>query len=146
MDAVALLENVRVIVPLRPPYLAYLTRRYRTGRPNDTPQQKQQLFAKWWYELIRKAKYMNPLFVPIEAGLDREMLLQSIANDLEAPVVDEHAYKCILAQWPKVGTAGRRPERIEFEETGLIDGVVPDFLDFAVEWYGGIISSLKALQ
>ena len=145
VDVVASTENVRVLFPLRPPYLTYLTRRYRTGRPTDTPEQKQEIIAKHWRELIRKSEYMNPLYLPVEAGLDREMVLQSIANHLEADI-NQEVFDEIVESWPKVGTVGGRPERDEYEKTGLIDGVTPHFLDFAIEWYEGVVLRLKVVQ
>ena len=54
LDDVARNESVRVVIPLRHPYLAYLTRRYRVGRPSDTPEKKRRIIAGHWKEMIRR--------------------------------------------------------------------------------------------
>jgi len=143
LDEVALHESVRVVIPIRPPYLSYLTRRYRLGAATDSVETKQKKVALHWKELIRKAKYMNPLFVPVEEDLDRRQLLQTIANHLDAPIVNQERFEKFVTDWPKVCTAGPREERDEYESSGLIDEVTPTFLDFAVIWYQGVVLELK---
>lgn len=146
LDDVALHESVRIVTPLRHPYLAYLTRRYRVGAAKDSAEAKQKIIALHWRELLRKSKYMNMLFVPIEEGFDRARSLNIIANCLHAPVKCPDVFQKMVGEWPKVGTAGPRKERQIYESTGLIDGVEPHFLDFAVEWYKGIVLELEAVE
>lgn len=86
------------------------------------------------------------LFVPVEEGFDKVALLQSIANRLAAPIIDQKEFDRIVNEWPRVGTVGERPERDEYEATGLIDGEELHFLDFAVEWYNVVISELEVVQ
>lgn len=85
---------------------------------------------------------MSNIYVPVEAGLDKRKLLQSIADHLKAPIKDEEFFEEMVEKWPKVGTTGPRPERDEYEKTGLIDGKALTFLDSAVEWYEDIVQSI----
>ncbi len=143
LDPVVKDERVRVIFPLRSPYLSYLTRRYRVGKTSDTVEQKRQAVILHWKTLIKKAKYMNPLYVPVEAGLDNRKLLQSIVKHLDAPVVNQEKFEEFVTRWPKVGTAGARYDRDVYEATGFIDGRQPTFLDFAVDWYEAVVQSIN---
>jgi hypothetical protein len=143
----ALIEDptVQVIVPLRFPYHCYITRTFRAKKIGAPPVLKGRA-AAMWQRLIRECAQGTPIFLPVDAGLDRRVLLDSVVAAIGAPIVDQSVYDGMLAQWPMVGTRGPQEERIEYDKTGLIHGETPDFLNFAVEWYEGIISSLKALQ
>jgi len=80
--------------------------------------------------------------LPVDSTLDREWLLQSVADHLEAPI-DESVFKEMLA-WPKVGSLGQRKEHYEYAAYGLIDGQPATFLDFAVDWYDDILDQYSA--
>ncbi len=135
-------SDVQIIVPLRDPYLVYLTRRYRLLHPTDNPREKRETMARYWHWLIMDTALMSNIYVPVEAGLDKRWLLQSIADHLKAPIKDEEFFEKMIEEWPKVGTAGPRPERDKYERTGLIDGKALTFLDSAVEWYEDIVQSI----
>ncbi len=135
-------ESVRVVIPIRPPYLTYITRRYRNA---DFEGDSRINMVNHWEQLIQRAASIDPIYVPIEEDVDRRQLLHSIANFLEAPVVNQAEFDRFADTWPKIGTAGSMSERKKYERSGLIDGVTPIFLDFAVDWYKGVVLELEGV-
>ncbi len=138
-------KNVRMIIPLRHPYCAYVTRNFKSGKVARLRKVVQAPYIKHWKTLIENAAKTEPAFLPVDSDLDRVKLLQLIANHLEAEpsleVLSARAY-----QWPKIGTQGMSEEMETYLATGIIRGERPTFLDFAVEWYRSRIQSLEALQ
>ena len=146
-DITALINDptIQVITPLRFPYHSYITRTFRVLRIGN-PEVLKGRAAAMFQRFIRECAQGDPVYLPVDSDLDRKKLLQSVVDCIEAPIVDQALLDVMGDQWQKVGSRGPQDERIEYDKTGLIHGEIPDFLNFAVEWYKGTILSLNAIH
>lgn len=142
-------KDVRMVTPLRDPYMAFITRWYHFHPiiETKTQEEKEESFAAYWRGLIKDVEMAeSPIYLPVDSDLDHRWILQYVAEGLDARIRNMEFFNKMVDGWPKVGTVRVLPERDEYEATGQIEGETPTFLDFAVEWYRSRIQSLKALQ
>ncbi len=135
-------QIVKFVVPLRDPYLAYVTRNFKSGWTRRQKIQMQAPYIKLWETLIENVVKADCVFLPVDTDLNRIMLLQSVANHLDAKV-ELKLFFDMVYDWPKVGTMGMSSEKELYLKTGMIRGEKPTFLDFAVDWYDATIARLE---
>jgi len=124
--------NIKLISPLRDPYLSYITR-LETDSALE-PLESKLMMINYWRVFIRKTAIHRPAFVHVNCPKDdRQKVLQIAAQHLGAQVAKSQLLN-FVKEWPKVGTLGDNEMKDEYLAQGTIDGKVPHFLDFAVDW------------
>jgi hypothetical protein len=130
-----------MVVPLRNPYLAYVTR----SSSHQSVEGAKVKIANFWKLLMNAESKFDMCFLPVDyENLNRLRVLQSIANHLECNWDEEEVARVAL-DWRKVGTRGPSPEKEEWAKTHTIKGQVPTFLKEAEDWYYKKIEELGAL-
>ena len=142
-------HEIKTVIPLRSPVAQYITRwqEMSRGAPRGVKGAaiSRATAIQLWKWLAESLEKYNYVFLPIEAGFDRKELIWRVANHLEVlPDADEMERFC--REWPKVGTAGPRAEREEYDANGevKINGYGMGFLDAPMKWYGELIEQYGA--
>jgi len=123
--------TIKLVSPLRDPYLSYITR-LEMGGMDDA--EGKQTMINYWRVFIRKTAIYRPIFVPVHCAPENRLkLLQTTAQHIGAqvPKLQLHNY---VKEWHKVGTTGDSELKTEYLTHGTIEGEKPHFLDFAFNW------------
>ncbi len=134
-------HGTRMIIPLRDPYRAYLTRLNTFRSDADAITQTRSL---WEYLMAAERDY-KVVYLPVDhVNLDRRKVLKSVAQHLEADY-DETTLNSFADVWLQIGASQPTASREEYESSKLIDGEHPTFLKEAQDWYFDKVGILEKL-
>ncbi len=141
MEPLVNYHGSKMVVPLRDPYRAYLTRRH--AYPYDEGARTHM--ASLWKILMDGTEGVDVAYLPIDApNVDKHLLLQSIAIHLDCGYDTESLDK-IATQWLRIGSRGPSAARDEYENAKLIGGEHVSFLKTAQDWYFDKVGILEKL-
>jgi hypothetical protein len=129
--------DVKLVVPLRDPYLAY-TSRYHLDYPvrDSGTQNNKNRCVEYWQSLIETTALYPTVFLPINCNeKDRLLNLVKVGKYLGANT--NSRFIDYATNWTAIGSDGMNELKHEYIERGTIDSVKPTFLDFAVNWMKG---------
>jgi len=134
-------HGARMVIPLRQPYRAFMTRRHTYPTMEGAMRQT----SGFWTMLMEADKHFDTVYLPVDhENLDRVLLLRHIAEHLECDIMTD-ATDRMAREWKKVGTMGPSPEKGEWEKSRTIKGEPPTFLNDAVDFYYDKIGVLENL-
>ena len=136
MSIMSMNPAMKIILPLRDPYLSYITRycRVTSSTIESTIQDHKKDCIENWHGLIETSTRYQPIFLPIDCNEnDRLRHLVDIGKYLDANTPNRIVE--FANEWTRVGSQGITVAKSEYVEHGTIDGEIPHFLDYAVEWW-----------
>ncbi len=136
MSIMSMNPAMKIVIPLRDPYLSYITRYCRVSSSiiESTIQDHKKDCIENWHGLIEISTRYQPIFLPIDCNEnDRLRHLVDIGKYLGANTPNRIVE--FTNEWTVVGSQGITTAKSEYVEQGTIYGEKPTFLDFAVEWY-----------
>lgn len=141
MEPLAGYHGTRMIVPLRDPYRAYLTRRH--AYPYDEGARTHMISL--WKILMEGVENHDVVYFPIDApNVDKHLLLKSVADKLETDY-DEDSLNNIATNWVRIGSRGPSAPRDEYEKDRTIGGKHVSFLKTAQDWYFDKVELLEKM-
>jgi len=129
--------DTKLIVPIRDPYLSFLTRRKADTSGIYTTEKALGNFTEYWKTLIDYTICYPTAFIPIDCSDDDRLRhLEVAANHLGASPTDKLMQ--YANDWAAIGSLGMNDAKREYIEHGTINGMKPAFFDFVVEWINGL--------
>ncbi len=134
-------HGTRMIIPLRDPYRAYLTR-LKTYKSEEGAQTS---MAGLWETLMTAEEQFKVVYLPVDhVNLDRRKVLKSIANFMDVDY-DEAVLNQFADAWLSIGASQPSASREEYERSKLIKGQHVTFLKEAQDWYFYKVGELEKL-
>jgi hypothetical protein len=125
--------DVKLLVPIRDPYLSYITRHHADRSGVYNMQRIRNNCIEYWEALIDYSTRYPTAFIPVDCAEDNRLRhLVMAANHLgEGPTEKLMQY---ADEWAAIGSLGMTDTKREYIERKTILGEKPTFLNFAVEW------------
>jgi len=131
-------SDIKLVTPIRDPYLAFVSRISLDRPVNDIGLQNNKASCvEYWENLIEMTRLYDTVFLPIDCAKNKRLHhLVNVGKFLGANTTRQ--FKVYADQWVPIGSQGTTPAKDEYLKQGTIQGVKPIFLDFAIKWINTI--------